>query len=145
MAWRLWRRHLHAMHAMHGPFGSQSHRAPDDPRGYSWGQGPHGPDWRGAFQDRRTWWWRRGPQWGGWHHGAHGIHGIHGAHGHHGPSREEMIAHLEQYQRDLEEETIAVAARIKELRAAGAPGTPGSQPGSETRPPSGGASEPPVL
>jgi hypothetical protein len=33
-----------------------------------------------------------------------------------GPSRQEMIRWLEEYQRDLEQEILDVAARIKELR-----------------------------
>jgi len=47
-----------------------------------------------------------------------------------------MIEHLEHYQRHLEEELGAVAARIMELREAGGqtPGQerPGQQPPSET-------------
>ena|SRR6266508_2380208 len=96
MAWHFLRRHLHATHGHAGP---RWHAGPGSPHGSPWGQ--------------------RGPQWGAWAHGGFGGYGHH----HHGPSREEEIAHLEQYQRDLEEETIAVAARIKELRAAAA-GTP---------------------
>jgi hypothetical protein len=33
-----------------------------------------------------------------------------------GPSRQEMIRWLEEYQRDLEQEILDVAARIKDLR-----------------------------
>jgi hypothetical protein len=90
-----------------------------------------------------------GPQW----HCGPGAHHFHWGYGHdHGPSREEreeLIAYLERYQRDLEEETIAVATRIKELRAAGAPGTPGTpsrtQPSSQRTPPTGGTADSAVL
>jgi hypothetical protein len=50
-----------------------------------------------------------------------------------------MIAALERYQRDLEEETLAVAARIKALREAAAPGAP-QQPST----PNTGAQQPPA-
>ena len=113
-----WRFWRRHLHAMHRSFGPQWHFGPGGPRGSPWGHG--------------------GPHWGSWWHAGHGHH--------HGPTREQMIAHLEQYQRDLEEETIAVAARIKELRAAGAPGVPpGNQPGSEPSPPPGGPSNTSVL
>jgi hypothetical protein len=75
--------------------------------------------------------WHVGPHWGAWGHGGHSGCGHH--HGPDGPSREEVIAHLGQYQRALEEATIAVATRLKELRAAGAPATPatpGTAPGA---------------
>ena len=82
--------------------------------------------------------------------GPHRSHGPHGGHGHHhSPSRDEMIALLEHYQRDLEEEVIAVASRIKALRAAVAPDSastpPVTRPGGETSPPLEGATDTPVL
>ncbi|CAA9212395.1 MAG: hypothetical protein AVDCRST_MAG77-32 [uncultured Chloroflexi bacterium] len=96
-------------------------------------------------------------------HDAHGSHGGHGgpppwtpwAHGNpadarygqcgpwgSGPSRDQMIQWLERYQRDLQDEAATVAARLNELREAGA-GTAGSPnptptptpPASEATPP----------
>ena len=119
-AWHFWRRSLHAGR---GPAGPHRHA----------GLGRVG----GAHESS----WGHGPHWGGWGHGRH--------HGPVGSSREAMLTRFEQHQRDLEEETIAVAARIKELRAAAAPGTPGTapgappahRPGGETGPNAGGGAD----
>jgi hypothetical protein len=75
---------------------------------FSWmGRGPWmhgGRRWAGEH-GRRDW-----QGWQGWRGGHAGCHWTDA------PTREEFIAQLERYQRDLEEETIAVATKLKELR-----------------------------
>ena len=76
---------------------------------------------------RRKMWRRMMREMGGWQ-GGHHAHGSHECWEE--PSTEDRIAHLEEYQRDLEQEVADVASKIKRLReeVAGASSDSDSEP-----------------